>query len=278
MLRIGVFARLGEVSVRTLRFYDEKGLIKPARIDAQTGYRYYDTAQIPRIAKIRELRDLGFSLDEIYDALKKPLAPVQFSVLLTAKRDEVCRRLQQDTLTLARIEAYLTDLPTKGNTMDTINEVAVKTVPPVLVASMRATIPNWNSVGATFGRLFGEVYAYVMEQGGAITGPAFDLWLDEEMKDADMAVEACYPVAAALATVGEAHTYELPGATVAWTTHRGAFDAGLTAAHRSVVEWISNNGYRIAGAGREVYLAYNPTGDPAQWVTEIQYPISPLTA
>ena len=276
MLRIGVFARLGEVSVRTLRFYDEKGLIKPARIDAQTGYRYYDTAQIPRLAKIRELRELGFSLDEISDALKKPLAPAEFSLLLTAKRDEVCRRLRQDTLTLARIETYRADLPMKGTTMDTKSEVSVKTVPPVLAASMRATIPNWSLVGATFGRLFGEVYAYVMAQGGEITGPAFDLWLDDEMRDADMAVEACFPVAAALPTIGEAHTYEVPGATVACTTYQGPFDMGLTAAHRSVVEWIDSNSYRIAGAGREVYQVYNPTGDPAQWVTEIQYPIAPL--
>ncbi|MBC7808650.1 MAG: MerR family transcriptional regulator [Akkermansiaceae bacterium] len=81
-----VFARLGQVSVRTLRFYDERGLIKPARTDAQIGYRYYRADQIGRLLQILALRDLGFSLDEIGTALRETLPRDAFVALLQQKR------------------------------------------------------------------------------------------------------------------------------------------------------------------------------------------------
>lgn len=65
MFQIGVFARLGQVSVQTLRFYGERELIKPARTDPQTGYRYYHGDQVSRLLQILALRDLDFSLDKI---------------------------------------------------------------------------------------------------------------------------------------------------------------------------------------------------------------------
>ncbi len=65
MLRIGDFARLAHVSIRTLRLYDENGLLKPARIDPFTDYLYYEFEQLPRLNRILALKDLGFSLDQI---------------------------------------------------------------------------------------------------------------------------------------------------------------------------------------------------------------------
>ena len=65
MLRIGEFSQLGQVSVRTLHHYDERGLLKPAEIDNWTGYRFYSVKQLPRLNRILALKDLGFSLDQI---------------------------------------------------------------------------------------------------------------------------------------------------------------------------------------------------------------------
>ena len=46
MFSIGEFARLGTVSVRTLRHYDEIGLLRPAKVDPHSGYRYYSASQL----------------------------------------------------------------------------------------------------------------------------------------------------------------------------------------------------------------------------------------
>ena len=65
MIKIGDFARLGQVSVVTLRHYDDIGLLKPVRVDSFTGYRYYSIEQLNHLNRILTLKDLGFSLDQV---------------------------------------------------------------------------------------------------------------------------------------------------------------------------------------------------------------------
>lgn len=54
-----------QVTVKTLRHYEQKGLLIPDEVDEWTGYRYYTVEQMQRLNNIRELQQLGFSLDEI---------------------------------------------------------------------------------------------------------------------------------------------------------------------------------------------------------------------
>ena len=65
MLKIGEFANLFNISIKTVRFYEEKELFKPFYIDKYSGYRYYDENNINEMTKILYLKELGFSLDEI---------------------------------------------------------------------------------------------------------------------------------------------------------------------------------------------------------------------
>ena len=62
MIRIGDFSKLSRVSVKTLRYYDEMGLLKPLYVDRFTGYRFYEYHQLLRLNRILALKDLGFSL------------------------------------------------------------------------------------------------------------------------------------------------------------------------------------------------------------------------
>ena len=61
MFKIGDFSKLSQVSVKTLRYYDELGLLKPQSIDRWTSYRYYEASQLRRLNRILALKDLGFS-------------------------------------------------------------------------------------------------------------------------------------------------------------------------------------------------------------------------
>ena len=65
MLKIGEFSKLSKLTVKALRFYQEKGLLIPARVDPWTGYRYYDGAQLEAAARIKALRQLDFTLEQI---------------------------------------------------------------------------------------------------------------------------------------------------------------------------------------------------------------------
>jgi DNA-binding transcriptional MerR regulator len=71
MLKIGDFSALSQVSIKTLRYYDERGLLSPAHIDSATGYRYYSAAQISQLHRILAFKDLGFSLDQIAKCLEE---------------------------------------------------------------------------------------------------------------------------------------------------------------------------------------------------------------
>jgi DNA-binding transcriptional MerR regulator len=64
MFRIGEFSRLARVSIKTLRHYDDEGLLRPAHV-SRNGYRYYSAAQLDTLQRILVFRDLGFSITEI---------------------------------------------------------------------------------------------------------------------------------------------------------------------------------------------------------------------
>ncbi len=67
MLKIGEFANLFNITIKTVRFYEEKNLIRPFYVDKYTGYRYYDEKNIEEMSRILYLKNLGFSLDEIFN-------------------------------------------------------------------------------------------------------------------------------------------------------------------------------------------------------------------
>ncbi len=273
MVRIGVFARLSEVSVKTLRHYDDIGLLAPAYVDDWSGYRYYTLEQLPRLYRILALRDLGFSLDEIAGLLRRNLPPAEMTRLLRDKQAEMQRRIAEEQARLARVETRLRQLE-QENTMPDY-DIRLKKVEPLLVASVRDTIPDWEQVTPTFNRLFDEVYGYATSQGAVIAGPGFDLWHEDgPPSGADMAVEAAFPIVAPIPDSERVKVSHLPAVeTMASAIHRGPF-RGIGQAHEAIVRWTKANGRRICGPSREVYLQYERDGDPSAYVTEVQYPVT----
>lgn len=71
MLKIGEFSKIFNVTIKTIRFYEKKELLKPYYIDKYSGYRYYNEENIKQMNKILYLKKLGFSLDEIKTYDKK---------------------------------------------------------------------------------------------------------------------------------------------------------------------------------------------------------------
>ncbi len=85
MIRIGDFARFSRVSVKTLRHYDEIGLLKPGKVDEWTGYRYYALDQLSQLNRILALKDFGLSLEQIGQLLKEGLSLAQLQGMLRLK-------------------------------------------------------------------------------------------------------------------------------------------------------------------------------------------------
>src|SRR3954468_10194890 len=107
MFKIGDFSKLSLVSVRTLRHYDELGLLKPDSVDKFTGYRYYSGQQLSRLNRILALKDLGLSLDQIAQIFKEGLTSDQIKGMLKLKRVELRQQIRDEQFRLERIETWL---------------------------------------------------------------------------------------------------------------------------------------------------------------------------
>ena len=266
MFKIGEFSKFSQVTVKTLRHYDELGLLKPAKVDRFTGYRYYSASQLPRLNRILALKDLGLSLDQIAQLLEGDLSPDQIRGMLRLKQAEIQQQVQEEQARLARVEWRLKQIE-REETMPT-QEVVIKKVPPIAVASVRDTVPV-----TQIGQLFGEVFAYLDQHKVSPAGPTIGIYYDEEFREEGVDVETAVPVAGSVPTGERVKSQELPAVEeMACIIHEGNFD-NLRGTYGQLMAWIEANGYRMAGPIREVYVQF--TGpDATTNITEIQLPVA----
>src|SRR5256885_17212037 len=101
MFSIGDFARLGRVSVRMLRHYDAIGLLRPAAVDAASGYRFYQADQLRRLNRVVALKDLGFTLEQVRAILDDRVNADQLRGMLRLRRAQLEAQLAPDAGRLA---------------------------------------------------------------------------------------------------------------------------------------------------------------------------------
>ncbi|MDQ6695447.1 MAG: MerR family transcriptional regulator [Chloroflexota bacterium] len=272
-LKIGEFARVGTVSVSALRYYDEVGLLKPTEIDRWTGYRYYNIDQLPMLNRILALKDLGLSLEQIRRLLGEELPPEQIRTMLRLKHAELQEQAREIIERLARVETRIQQIEMEGKMSE--YDVVLKRVGPMRVAILRDTVPNMDQVTSTFNRLFDEVLAYVYRHGAKENAAPFDIWYDTpDQQPENMQVAVAIPTGSDLPESDRVSVEELPGVEqMACVIHHGPF-ATLGQAYGSLFGWIGDNGYRVAGPNREIYLHYEREGDQNQYVTELQIPVA----
>ena len=133
MYGIGTVARLSQVSVRTLRHYDDLGLLKPAHVDPRTGYRYYSPDQVVRLHRILVLRDLGVPLSEVAQLMDENVTLEQLRGILRLRQAEARAQLTEQTEQLKRVEIRLAQL--EEDPMTTY-EVIVKRLDPLRVVAL----------------------------------------------------------------------------------------------------------------------------------------------
>ena len=107
MFSTGEFSRIARVSKRLLQFYDEEGLLRPARVDPETGYRRYSAHQLAPLNRILALKELGLSLGEIRGMLNQRLSPAELQQMLRQKQKQLATEANQALHRLRLIEARL---------------------------------------------------------------------------------------------------------------------------------------------------------------------------
>ena len=148
MIRIGDFARLACVSVRALRHYEAKGLLRPSHVDTKSRYRYYDLQQLATLERLLLLKTLGLPLHAIRDLLGA--TDSQFTAALATHRRRLQSRLLEQEAMLTRLRALETWLESEdGNRGRLI--VRTKSYPEIRALTLRAIVSrDSNSITEMF--------------------------------------------------------------------------------------------------------------------------------
>jgi len=266
-IRIGNFARVGQVTVQTLRHYDDVGLLKPVEVDALSGYRYYTLDQLSRLHRILALKDLGFSLEQVARLLEDDLSPLELRGMLRVKQNELRHQVQEQLDRLERLEARLGMIEDENQLP--VHEVIIKRVDPLRVVSLRRVIPSyWDE-----GPLWVELAEQIRRAGINTCEPSLSIY---HAGEPEIDAEVCIAVPVEVTEAGGVSIRTLPQVeTMASTIHKGPF-TGFANAYADLLKWIDANGYRVNGPDREVYLRLPQEGqhrsDPNA-LTEMQVPV-----
>ena len=270
MFRIGEFSKLTQVSVRMLRYYDEAGLLKPAEVDRWTGHRLYSVEQIPRLDRIRYLRDSGFQVSEI--ALALEMDDHALLVSLNKKCLEIEQAIQKEQERLLKIAVAKEEI--QGSKSELHYHISMKSIPACQVLSLRRTVPTYYSEGD----LWKELSAFAEKEEIEISSDTFTIYHDTEYREQDVDMELCAPVK----KTGENRepfcfrmTEAVPA--MASTMVYGEF-SNIKKAYLAFAKWLQKNStYQMSAPVRQiVHRGPWNENDPAKYLTELQIPVEPL--
>lgn len=288
LLRIGDFSRLAQVSVPTLRHYDELGLLKPAEVDRFTDYRYYALEQLPRLNRILALKDLGLSLEQIKTLLQQEMPADRLRHMLADKRADIEKQLREEQARLARVEARLRQIEHEGEPQPQF-DVVMKATEAQHVAVCRSIVPHLLQMPQLRAMALNNVYDFLAQHNVNSLGPELFQYFNEGWTEDDIDMGAGVALDAkqgrSLQSTGSradsaVHVLQLPAALcVASITHHGkVWDLPIVIS--GIHAWIGNNGYHSVGPIRELHLNWRECQieEDNELVFEIQLPVEPNAA
>ena len=267
-LKIGEFSRLMQVTVKTLRHYEQKELVIPEEVDEWTGYRYYSIAQMQKLNSIRQLQKLGFTLEEIkgiYDNESH-----------TPSVEQLSRKIEDTEMQLQRLVVrrnQLLEWIDSRKKIKIMEKFTIESLPEIIVASHREVIPDY----AALGLLCVEKIGPEMQRLGCKCPPpgyCFTIEHNKEYHPTDIDIEYCELVE----DMGKdsniiqfKHLAAVPKALC--MKHFGPYER-FYETFTEAFAYMEQHGYRVAGHPRTCYIdgVWNQE-DPEKWLSIIQIPI-----
>lgn len=263
LFSIGEIARLFNINIRTLRYYDEIGLMKPEVTNPETGYRYYSTKQFDRLNTIKYLRALDMPLAKIQEFFENRDAEKMVDILHEHKR-VIGRQRQLLEMIEKKIESRLSQIEDALRTE--CGHIEEKKLPPRTLAILRKQIPVGDDLEYSIRELeqsshlnsvifLGKVGVSIARED--IEARKFDTFLSIFiLLEAD--------------ETGEKGITMLPGGDYVTIRFRGTHrEAGKY--YMQLLTYMEEKGYRAAGDSMEITMIDSGmTNDVSQYITEIQ--------
>ncbi len=273
MLKIGDFSRLTQVPVKTIRYYDEIGLLSPESVDHFTGYRYYTARQMGRLNRILFLKELDLSLEEISCLLDEDVPANKLRKMLDDHQRALEAEIEQSQARLGLIEARLAQIEKEGR-LDP-HGVVFKEIPPLRVLAFREQVPDQPAIRP----FFLKVAAGLQRARVSAIGPWLSLYHHGEFRQHDLDLEAAIPVADSVSgpiPLGDGKDLDirlLPARRMACVMCRMESLKDVMSAYQALLRGIEeNHGQILPAPCREAYFEPPEPGKPVYF--EIQLPVS----
>lgn len=268
LFSIGEFSQISGLSVKALRFYDEKGLLKPAQADATSGYRFYNAESAERARIIARLRELQFSLDAIAAILGECDDEADLLSHLERQSRVVQERLRADRKAAQALAQMIAGEREAGRTeAQSTFTVEEKRLEPLLVAGLRVKgrYEDCGQAFSTLGRTLGRHFS----------GKPLCLYYDGEYREDDADFEPCIPLRRSVAAPEGISVRTLPATRCLALVHQGPYRQ-LSRSYKKILAEAKRRGLAPVPPTREIYLK-GPgmifRGNPKRYLTEIQLPL-----
>ncbi len=258
---------MSRVSVRMLRYYDKVGLFKPAKIDEFTEYRYYSAKQIPQIKRIILFRDLGFTVNEIYELLQAD-NDVDLIAALKNKQSQIADNIKLAEDRISRISSIIKSKEKDKFFMNA--DVRIKEIPPYKVISRRKNVESYQNETD----LWAELGEFCLKNNLEPSDAPFAIYHDAEYKESDIDIEVAMPVSELKPNQNDFVFRETePVPEAASVLYTGNYE-GIDDSFFFLSKWIEDNGFQLCGKTRQVSIrgAWNEP-NPDNYQVEIIMPV-----
>ena len=272
MLTIGEFSNICKVSTKTLRYYDEIGLLKPSVIDPENGYRYYSIEQLEQMIFINRLKSYSFSLDEIKSFLVSGENDGSLHDAFSRKKTELEKQMRECDKLLAQLDNDISAIENGKSVMSYMDDIDVKLadVPPMNLLYIRKTV-SLQDFPAEYSDCYGKLFKRIAVDGLTMTGAPMVLFHSSESTPSGLDTEFAIPVRE---YVTGTRDFE-PGLCLKTVVH-GEYTE-LASVYTKQTEWAEREGYKNTNALFEVYVTDpSQVQSPDDNITEVYYPVKKI--
>lgn len=264
MLSIGTFSKLSNTTTKTLRYYDEIGLLKPAYISVESGYRYYHVGQLEIMILINKLKGYDFTLDEIAAVLKEQSGNALLLSLMHQKKNTLAAKLESYRFLLGQLAQDTANLERGINLMAYLENIAVKLVEtePMNLLYIRTEL-DVSEYGNYIGKLFEKIAADKLTP----VGEPMSVFHSKEFIPEHYDMEIAVPIKERVNG-----TRDFPSYLCATATLKGPYSQ-LTSIYAKIQKWIEEKGYIPNAAPFEIYRTNPSKTAPTEFLTDIYFPI-----
>lgn len=269
MFRIGEFSKMSKTTIKTLRYYDEIGILKPECIDNFTSYRFYTTQQLVKLHQIQSYRQMGLSINEI----KLIQDNEDNNKILLKRKAELEREIANAKNQLSRIEFILS----KEQEDFFMNyQATIKELPRCIVYSKKVKVNGYNDYFKLIPEIGQECLKANPKLKCATPEYCFISYPDGEYKESNFNIEFCEAVEKIGNDIGDIKFKEIDSVMAVSVMHKGSYK-DLSKAYAFAFKWIEQNGYIASDSPRESYIdgIWNKD-DENEWLTELQIPIKQI--